>query len=87
MSHLEENNQTYWEHNKDALNYSKKAFKASMYFFIHAFFPDKYTTKGSREIISLSSSIQMKKESLNEYLLNKNLLNKKKKESFKKKKE
>lgn len=78
MSHLKENNQTYWEHNKDALKYSKMAFKASFYFFIHSFFPDKYTTKGSREINKINSAIEMKKDNLNEYMWNKNLMNKKK---------
>jgi hypothetical protein len=72
MTHLEENKQKYWEHNKDALNYSKKAFKASLYFFVHAFFPEKYKTKGSREIANINSTIEMKKDRLNEYMMNKN---------------
>jgi hypothetical protein len=73
MTHLKQNNQTYWEHNKDALSYSKKAFKASLYFFIHAFFPERYTTKGSTEIANINSSIEMKKDKLNEYMINKKL--------------
>lgn len=73
MTHLEQNNQTYWEHNKDALSYSKKAIKASFYFLIHAFFPEKYKSNGSREISNINSSIQMKMDSLNEYITNTNI--------------
>lgn len=72
MTHLEQNNQTYWEHNKDALSYSKKAFKASLYFFIHSFFPERYKSKGLMEITNIKSSIEMKKDKLNEYKINKN---------------
>lgn len=71
MSHLKENNQSYWGHNKDALEYSRASFRASIYFFIHAFFPDRYTTKGSREIAKINNTINMKKDRLNEYLMNK----------------
>ena len=64
----ENKNKTYWENNKESLKYSFKAFKASIYFLIHAFIPNKFKTKGSREVSKIHNEILLKKTNLYRYL-------------------
>lgn len=50
MNHLQLLNQTYVEHFKDSIEYGLLSWKASLFFFIHAFFPNIFTSHGSRTI-------------------------------------
>jgi hypothetical protein len=50
MRHLQMINQTYFEHFNDSITYGYSAWKASIYFFIHAFFPDIFKFNGSQII-------------------------------------
>ena len=52
--HLKENNIGYFNHMFNSLIYSKESFKASIYFFIHAFFPDIFEYSGSTIIKKLN---------------------------------
>lgn len=54
FQHLLKINQTYFEHMKNALTYSFTCQKASMFFFIHAFHPDKFVNDGSNTISHLN---------------------------------
>ena len=60
ISHLEKNNQTYFEHFKDSMSYSGQAFKASFYFFIHGFVPETFQSNGSDTIFYLNNTIKQK---------------------------
>lgn len=60
ISHLEKNKQTYYEHFYDSMSYSLLAFKASFYFFIHAFIPESFQTNGSNTIFKLNDTIKSK---------------------------
>ena len=64
MSHLEDNNQTYFEHLKNSLSYSWKSTKASFYFFIHAFIPCIFTSSGSTIIKEVHERVSMKKTTI-----------------------
>jgi len=48
--HLKENNMSYFQHMKCALDYAKESGKAMVYFFVHAFFPNFWVTKGSDKL-------------------------------------
>ena len=48
--HLKEINMSYFQHMKCALGYAKESGKAMIYFFIHAFLPDLWITKGSDQL-------------------------------------
>lgn len=61
--HLKKNKQTYFEHLGESLSYSGRAFKASFYFFIHAFIPDLFQYNGSATVYSLTDTIKQKYES------------------------
>ena len=63
-SHLTRVKQTYWEHFFDAILFSFIAFKASLYFFVHAIFPDLFEFDGSREIDKLNSILGIKRRSI-----------------------
>ena len=64
FKHLDIANQTYFEHFKDSIEYGLLAIKASYYFFIHALYPDFYTTSGSTEIYNLYFKIVLKYKEL-----------------------
>jgi len=48
--HLKEIKMSYFQHMKCALGYAKESGKAMIYFFIHAFLPDLWITKGSDQL-------------------------------------
>jgi hypothetical protein len=53
FKHLQETEQTYLFHFINAMHYSYTSFKASLYFFIHAFYPDFFEFDGSKTIYEL----------------------------------
>ena len=57
FNHLNNKNCTYFEHFKHAMYYSYTSFKASFYFFVHAFLPDFFTESGSITINRLNNTI------------------------------
>jgi hypothetical protein len=59
--HLEDVDQTYGEHFKDAMHFSWCSFKCSLKFFIHALLPNMFKTDGSREVMELNETIREKK--------------------------
>ena len=59
--HLKDINMTYFQHLKCALKYSKESGKAMMFFFIHAFFPDFWVTKGSDKLQEINDFISERK--------------------------
>lgn len=65
FQHLEENDQTYFVHFKDAISYSFESFKCSIYFLIHAICPDKLQKTGSLKINKLHEKIKKKYENIN----------------------
>lgn len=65
MKHLKDANQTYFAHFKDAISYSGKAFKSSIYFLIHSIYPDFCQTKGGETIKNLHTEIELKKKDIN----------------------
>jgi len=60
MSHLQIANQTYEEHFYDSMGYCLLAIEAGIYFFIHALFPDTFTSSGSQTIKKLYEKIEYK---------------------------
>jgi len=60
FNHLDTVGQTYTEHFSDSMSYSFESFKGSFYFFIHAIYPDVFTTAGSSTILNLSENIEYK---------------------------
>lgn len=58
--HLKKNNQTYFQHLSESLGHSSIAFKASFYFFVHAFIPSLFEYNGSTSIYSLTDTIKSK---------------------------
>ena len=71
-SHLDFAGQTYSEHFVDAMKYSCKSFKASLFFFIHAFIPDLFTQSGSNCVHELSDTIKDKYKKRMDQLNNNN---------------
>jgi len=65
FKHLCDNNQTYKDHFKDSMYYSFKSFKCSIYFLCHAFWPDKFKKKGSKNINKLNEEIKKKYMDIN----------------------
>jgi hypothetical protein len=65
FKHLETVKQTYIEHFIDSVRYSYLSFKASMYFLIHAIYPDIFTSAGSVQISSLHEEIYNKYQLIN----------------------
>ena len=58
IKHLQENNISYTTHMKRSIAFSLNSFAASMYFFIHAFFPFILEHHGSRMIKKISEDIK-----------------------------
>lgn len=69
ISHLEQANETYFEHMKSSLGFSLKALKASVYFAFHSIFPEYFKSSGSTEIYELVDFLEKKMKNAN---LNKN---------------
>jgi hypothetical protein len=65
--HLKDIEMSYFQHMKCALGYAKESGKAMIYFFIHAFLPDVWVTKGSNHLNKLLEKIRnrMKKNEVN----------------------
>ena len=59
--HLKEINMSYFQHMKCALGYAKESGKAMVYFFVHAFFPNFWVTRGSETLESISNNIKVRK--------------------------
>ena len=59
--HLKEINMSYFEHMKCALGYAKESGKAMVYFFVHAFFPDLWVSKGSDTFKEINNNIEKRK--------------------------
>lgn len=53
FKHLQDVDQSYFEHLKDSLYYCYLSLKASYYFLLHGIYPDIYTSAGSRQIYDL----------------------------------
>lgn len=62
--HLTQVNQTYLQHFFHAMSYSFTSFKASLYFLVHAIFPDLFVFNGSREIEQLNNILVYQKMNL-----------------------
>ncbi len=60
IRHLDDNNQTYFEHIYDSWKYSFQSLKASLYFFIHGIVPCIFEHSGSDTIFKLSSVLDSK---------------------------
>jgi hypothetical protein len=60
FNHLEYADQTYGKHFRDSMYYSWMSFKSSLYFLIHAVWPDSYKTDGSSTINKLHKKILAK---------------------------
>lgn len=57
FQHLEDTQQSYWEHMKQAMKYSWLSLKSSACFFTHAFWPDMYQGTGSTIVSELNETI------------------------------
>lgn len=64
-AHLYFSNQTYVEHFKDSIYYSFQAFKAGVYFLVHAVVPDFCVSDGSETIHEIELLVRDKYERLN----------------------
>ena len=58
MQHLQDTEQTYYQHWKNSMSYFCKSCKASLYFFIHAFIPCVFTSSGSDTVKELLANIE-----------------------------
>lgn len=65
FQHLENNEQKYGQHFKEAMHYSCESFKCSIYFLIHAIWPDRFKTKGSKNLNKLTDEIKDKYTKIN----------------------
>lgn len=65
ISHLEQANETYFEHMKSSLGFSLKALKASVYFAFHSIFPEYFKSSGSTEIYELAYFLEKKMKNTN----------------------
>jgi hypothetical protein len=66
FKHLNVINQSYGSHFCDAMKYCGMAFKASFFFFVHAFWPDFFISNGSETIFGLNEIIVEKYRVFNE---------------------
>ena len=57
FTHLKMLNVSYTKHFKHSMYYSFQSLKSSYYFFVHAIYPDFYTTNGSTTIKKLHETI------------------------------
>jgi hypothetical protein len=64
FTHLKYIKQTYLEHFIDAISYSFMSFKASCFFFVHAFWPDIFEFNGSKQIEQLNNILVEKRNKL-----------------------
>jgi hypothetical protein len=55
--HLQILKVSYTKHFKHSMYYSFQSLKSSYYFFVHAIYPDYYTTNGSTTIKQLNETI------------------------------
>jgi hypothetical protein len=62
--HLRQINQTYFQHFGNALSYAFVCQKASMYFVMHALFPDTAVNDGSTEIKKLHDKLSQTKDKM-----------------------
>lgn len=60
-SHLQQVNQTYFQHFKHSIYYSGQSLKATFFFLIHAIFPDVFVDNGSTTIAELNTTISQNK--------------------------
>jgi hypothetical protein len=60
FKHLEEVDQTYSQHLKDAMKYSWVSFKSSFFFFFHGLVPCLYEHNGSDNVSRLNATIAQK---------------------------
>jgi len=59
--HLKDLDMTYFKHMKYALGYTKESGKAMIYFFVHAFLPNFWVTKGSDKLQEINDCIARRK--------------------------
>jgi len=59
--HLRDIDMTYFQHMKCALGYTIESGKAMVYFFVHAFFPNFWVTKGSDQLKKINNNIEKRK--------------------------
>ena len=59
--HLKDIDMSYFKHMKCALAYAKESGKAMVYFFVHAFFPNLWLTKGSDKLKEINNNIEKRK--------------------------
>lgn len=59
--HLKDIDMSYFKHMKCALAYAKESGKAMVYFFVHAFFPNFWVTRGSETLESINNNIKVRK--------------------------
>lgn len=57
FTHLQILKVSYTKHFKHSMYYSFQSLKSSYYFFVHAIYPDYYTTNGSTTIKQLNETI------------------------------
>jgi hypothetical protein len=60
MSHLTDNNTTYFKHMRRAISLCGQSLKASACFLIHAFIPDVFEYTGSDIIKKMSDELNLK---------------------------
>lgn len=60
IQHLQENNQSYFQHMKDAFSLAGKSFLATISFFVHGVFPMIFTHTGSDWICDCKNFIEEK---------------------------
>ena len=56
--HLKDIDMTYFKHMKCALGYAIECGKTMIYFFVHAFLPDIWVTKGSDQLKKILKKIK-----------------------------
>lgn len=65
--HLQQINQTYLQHFGNALSYAFVCQKASLYFVVHALFPDAVVNDGSNQIKKLHEKLLQTKDDKDTY--------------------
>lgn len=56
--HLQKINQTYFQHLQNAFSYATQCQKASLYFMVHAIYPDIFVDNGSTTVKRLHERLQ-----------------------------
>jgi len=62
--HLQENNQDYFVHMRDAWKFSIKSFAASIAFFFHGIMPFTFQHSGGKLVNSVNNTIKQKSTNL-----------------------